>query len=74
MTATEFYDLLRHLADSWGLMAMFACFVVLVAWPYRPGAGVANDAAAHSIFEDEDALAVVFVDKDTCSGLCGQRQ
>ena len=52
MTSTEFYDLLRHFADSWALMAMFACFVVLIAWPFRPGAARINDEAAHSIFED----------------------
>jgi cytochrome c oxidase cbb3-type subunit 4 len=54
MTATQVYDLLRHLADSWGLMAMFVCFAVLAWWPFRPGARAVNDHVARMIFEDED--------------------
>jgi len=46
------YELLRHLADSWGLLTMFAVFVVLAAWPFRPGAKDRNDAAAAMIFEE----------------------
>jgi len=48
------YDTLRHLADSWGLVVMSAVFLGLCAWPFRPGARPANDAAATMIFEDED--------------------
>ena len=54
MTSTEFYDLLRHFADSWALLAMFVCFVVLIAWPFRPGARRINEEVARKIFEDED--------------------
>lgn len=48
------YDTLRHLADSWGLVVMTAVFLGLCAWPFRPGARSANEAAATMIFEDED--------------------
>jgi cytochrome c oxidase cbb3-type subunit 4 len=48
------YDALRHLADSWGLLAMLVVFVGLAAWPYRPGARDANDTAATMIFKDGD--------------------
>ena len=33
------YDMLRHLADSWGLLAMALIFLALCLWPFRPGAG-----------------------------------
>jgi cytochrome c oxidase cbb3-type subunit 4 len=48
------YDLLRHLADSWGLVAMAVIFLGLCAWPFRPGAADENDTAATMIFEDEE--------------------
>jgi cytochrome c oxidase cbb3-type subunit 4 len=48
------YDTLRHLADSWGLVAMGGVFLVLCLWPFRPGARAHNDAAAAMIFEDDD--------------------
>lgn len=48
------YETLRHLADSWGLVAMSAVFLVLVLWPFRPGQRGANHAAKHMIFGDDD--------------------
>ena len=54
MNPTATYDALRHFADSYGLAAMVLFFVVMVAWPYRPGAKSINDAAARMIFEDDD--------------------
>ncbi|RKF21717.1 cbb3-type cytochrome c oxidase subunit 3 [Altericroceibacterium spongiae] len=47
------YDTLRHFADSYALLAMFAAFVVLCAWPFRPGARHRSDEAATMIFKDE---------------------
>jgi cytochrome c oxidase cbb3-type subunit 4 len=47
------YDMLRHLADSWGLLAMALVFAGLSLWPFRPGASAINQNAALSIFEDE---------------------
>ena len=40
------YTLLRHLADSWGLIAMVAFFIGAVAFALRPGArNLYKDAA-----------------------------
>jgi cytochrome c oxidase cbb3-type subunit 4 len=49
------YDMLRHLADSWGLLVMTAVFVTLAAWPFRPGARSRNQEAATMIFDEEEA-------------------
>jgi cytochrome c oxidase cbb3-type subunit 4 len=54
MSAHSTYELLRHLADSWGLLAMVITFIAFVAWPLRPGAGKHNDEAAQAIFKDDD--------------------
>lgn len=50
MTATAFYELLRQIADSWGLLAMACVFLVLILWPFRPGARRHYQDAATSIF------------------------
>lgn len=50
----SFYDTLRHFADSWWLVAMFAIFISLCAWPFRPGAQSRNRDAATLIFKDEN--------------------
>ena len=47
------YDLLRHLADSWGLMIMALVFLALYLWPFRPGGQSMSRDAALSIFEDD---------------------
>ena len=54
MSGPATYDALRHFADSWGLAAMMVVFVVLVAWPFRPGAKRINDQAANMIFRGDD--------------------
>ncbi len=54
MTPHSTYETLRHFADSWGLAAMVMAFVLLAAWPFRPGAKDTNDAAANMIFEGDD--------------------
>jgi cytochrome c oxidase cbb3-type subunit 4 len=46
------YELLRHFADSWGLLSMLVVFAVLCAWPFRPGARTHNETAASMIFEE----------------------
>ena len=51
MNSGSTYELLRGLADSWGLAAMT---VVLCLWPFRPGARDEADKAANSIFEDDN--------------------
>ena len=47
------YNTLRHLADSWGLVAMTVIFLVCVGWTVLPGARRAQHRAANSIFEDD---------------------
>ena len=54
MNGPATYDALRHFADSWGLAAMMVVFLVLVAWPFRPGARGANEQAANMIFAEDD--------------------
>ncbi|WP_126174056.1 cbb3-type cytochrome c oxidase subunit 3 [Altericroceibacterium xinjiangense] len=54
MSEHSTYDMLRHIADSWGLLAMVIVFLVLIAWPFRPGAHDHNDNAANVIFKDEN--------------------
>ncbi|NBW75310.1 MAG: cbb3-type cytochrome c oxidase subunit 3 [Sphingomonadaceae bacterium] len=54
MSTHSTYDMLRHFADSWGLLAMLLTFLVLVLWPFRPGARSANEAAKTMIFKDDD--------------------
>lgn len=53
MSIHSTYDALRHLADSWGLLAMLMVFVGFAAWPFRRGARDANRDAAHLIFKDD---------------------
>jgi cytochrome c oxidase cbb3-type subunit 4 len=31
------YDMIRQLADSWGLLAMFLFFIGVVVFAFRPG-------------------------------------
>jgi len=54
MSTHSTYELLRQLADSWGLLAMLIAFLVLALWPFRPGAAKRNDDAANMIFKDEN--------------------
>ena len=54
MTTHSTYELMRHLADSWGLLVMTLVFLGLCAWPFRPGARSANDTAARMILQDDE--------------------
>ena len=51
LTDTATYELLRQIADSWGLLAMTGVFLVLIVWPFRPGARGHYQDAATSIFD-----------------------
>lgn len=46
------YEFLRHMADSWGLLAMALLWLGFAAWPFRPGARARNTYAANMIFKD----------------------
>ncbi|MER2508851.1 cbb3-type cytochrome c oxidase subunit 3 [Amaricoccus sp.] len=50
----EQYSFLRHLADSWALLALFLFFIGVVAWVWRPGSKQVHDEIASSIFRNED--------------------
>lgn len=54
MSLHSTYDMLRHLADSWGLLMMTVVFLGLALWPFRPGAKRHNHDAANLIFKDEN--------------------
>jgi len=54
VSAHSTYEGLRHFADSWGLLVMVIIFVLLAAWPFRPGARDRNDTAAKMIFKEDD--------------------
>jgi len=49
----QMYTLLREFADSWALLSLFAIFVGITAWAWRPGSSPAHQEAARSIFEHE---------------------
>jgi len=53
MNTHSMYDLLRHFADSWGLLLMIGIFLALCAWPFRPGGRQHSDEAARMIFKEE---------------------
>ena len=48
------YDTLRHLADSWGLVYMFAVFVAVTLFLFRPGAKKHARIAAQIPLRDGD--------------------
>ena len=53
---TAHYDMLRHFADSWGLLYMMAIFLVVVFFIVRPGArGRAMEAARIPLDDDHPA-------------------
>lgn len=53
----ETYTLLRGFADSWYLLFMALSFIGVVIWAFRPGSRRMQDAAAQSIFRNDDRPA-----------------
>lgn len=53
----ETYSLLRQFADSWMLLALFAFFVGVVIWVFRPGASKTYENPANIPFRHEDKPA-----------------
>jgi len=51
------YSFLRHLADSWGLLAMMLVFVGIFVWAFRPGSRRTHDEIANSIFRNDSKPA-----------------
>ncbi|WP_423068867.1 cbb3-type cytochrome c oxidase subunit 3 [Devosia sp. CN2-171] len=54
---TAHYDMLRHFADSWGLLYMMAIFLVVVFFLVRPGAKANAMAAARIPLDDAQPMA-----------------
>jgi cytochrome c oxidase cbb3-type subunit 4 len=50
---TAHYDMMRHFADSWGLLYMMAIFLAVVVFIVKPGAR-ANALRAARIPLDDD--------------------
>lgn len=48
------YDVLRHFADSWGLVLMVVLFLTFAGWAFRPGSRQISNDAAQMIFKDDD--------------------
>lgn len=44
--AMSTYDVMRHMADSWGLLAMFVFFVAMVLFVFRRGSRAHYEEAA----------------------------
>ena len=51
------YSLLREIADSWVLLAMFIFFLAVVAWAFRPGSRKVHEDTASIPFRHEDKPA-----------------
>ncbi|PRY94433.1 cytochrome c oxidase cbb3-type subunit 4 [Hasllibacter halocynthiae] len=49
------YSLLRAIADSWVLLALFAVFVFVILWAFRPGSRPLHDDAANVPFRHDGA-------------------
>ncbi|HAW45738.1 cbb3-type cytochrome c oxidase subunit 3 [Roseovarius sp. A46] len=53
----ETYSLLRQFADSWMLLVLFAFFIGVVIWVFRPGATKKYENPANIPFRHEDKPA-----------------
>jgi len=53
----ETYSLLRQFADSWMLLALFAFFIGVIIWVFRPGARKKYEDPANIPFRHEDKPA-----------------
>jgi cytochrome c oxidase cbb3-type subunit 4 len=53
----DLYSLLRGFADSWALLALFAVFVGVIAWAFRPGSRRVHEDTASIPFRHEDKPA-----------------
>lgn len=53
----ETYSLLREFADSWMLLFLFAFFIGVVIWVFRPGARKTYEDTANIPFRHEDKPA-----------------
>lgn len=47
------YEIMRHFADSWGLLALTLVFLIVVAFVFRKGSRAQYDHAAHIPLDDD---------------------
>ncbi|EEB84201.1 cbb3-type cytochrome c oxidase subunit 3 [Roseobacter sp. GAI101] len=47
------YSILRELADSWVLLAMFTFFACVILWAYRPGSSDVYKSVANIPLGDD---------------------
>ena len=66
------YHILREIADSWVLLAMFIFFVGAWVWAFRPGSRPLHNDAADVPFKYEDAPARDGCGQDCARCKCGQ--
>lgn len=53
----DIYTFFRELTGSWGVIAMFAVFLIAVLWAFRPGSGKTYKDVADIPFRHEDKPA-----------------
>ncbi len=53
----EQYTILRQFADSWMLLALFAFFLGVIVWVFRPGSSKTYEDTANIPFRNEDKPA-----------------
>lgn len=51
------YHILREIADSWVLLALFAVFIGAVLWAFRPGSREVHRDIANIPFRHDDKPA-----------------
>ncbi len=51
------YNILREIADSWVLLALFVFFIGVVIWAFRPGSRAIHKDTADIPFRHEDKPA-----------------
>lgn len=55
----ETYILLRAFADSWMLLLLFAVFIAMLIWVFRPGSTAVHKDTADIPFRHDDKPAPV---------------
>ncbi len=53
----ELYTLLREIADSWVLLALFLFFIGVIVWAFRPGSTKTYADVANIPFRNQDKPA-----------------
>lgn len=51
------YHTLREFADSWAMLAIFAVFIGVVVWAFRPGSRKTHEDVANIPFRHDDKPA-----------------